>query len=379
MQLILGLILLGLLNLVRAKVVSVPARDPSIILDQYWVLEENELGCGPIYYTEIPKSVALFNFTGTAVSVLGSMSARGGVYDVYLDSILQATVDRYTPSAKDQCGYTVFSKTGLSDTQHALRLSLRTNSTQWRPGSGDGRMDFTEIQYTVPDSVETPNVGPGKKKKSAPVGAIAGGVVGGIVVLGAAAIGLWYFLVKRPKKIKPYGKVDLEEEKDGPFGPHGLDRRGSTMLMPVAGYEIEPFQWDPNAQPASVDPSTSATAPGPSSGKPMRNANSPAHTSPSQPTPDQPNSAQPIPAQPTLAHLTEKTTTTPSQSPDSSAHAEPQSPTGAPPVTHARIPEGLPENDIQRIAQAILDKSAVVDHRRSGLPPYTHRPFMRDS
>ncbi|KAG8940406.1 hypothetical protein FRC03_005544 [Tulasnella sp. 419] len=148
-------------GLAGAEVIRVDSQDERILLDQYFLVDKDEPGCNNLEFSMVVNSTALFNFTGTAVSVIGSKSRRGGVFDVYLDSKLESTVDRYTASSRLECGMIMFEKTNLTFSQHSLQMTFRRNSTQFDPAiSSPGYMDLQEIQYTIPDSMTAPTITP---------------------------------------------------------------------------------------------------------------------------------------------------------------------------------------------------------------------------
>ncbi|KAG8957955.1 hypothetical protein FRC03_009578 [Tulasnella sp. 419] len=227
-------VLFSLWGFSRAKVITVPAEDPSILLDQYFKqASDAPPGCEGTYLTQVPNSYALFNFTGTAVDVIGSTSSRGGAYDIYFDSKIQATIDRYAPSSKLQCPLVTFSRSGLPYIQHSLLMVFRGNSTQHLPESGSGYMDLAAIQYTIPDIDDSQDEGSEGKD----VAAVIGGAVGGGVGLALIVALIWYVASRK--------------------------RRGNAELVThdVGESRTEKPKWPPPASPSFGFASTSLAYP----------------------------------------------------------------------------------------------------------------------
>jgi hypothetical protein len=67
-------------------------------------------------------SVAVFKFTGTAVSWIGRKDPWAGVAQVYLDGVSQGMVDTSGPCCQSQA--VVFSKSGLASTSHTLVIQV---------------------------------------------------------------------------------------------------------------------------------------------------------------------------------------------------------------------------------------------------------------
>ncbi|KAG8949490.1 hypothetical protein FRC03_000325 [Tulasnella sp. 419] len=384
-------VLVGALSFAKAKVITVPAVDPSIRLDQFFGLDDDEPGCDPTYFTKEPNSAALFDFVGTEISLIGSTSSRGGVYDVYLDQKLESTVDRYANSVKLQCGLVTFSKKNLPYVQHNLRVVFRQNSTNAMPDAGAGYFDFSAIQYAVPEDADpsvtyATNVGVATgtasaaavAKKSAPIGAIVGGIVGGVVGLGVMAFLIW-FLVFRKKKDTT--NVDMTYDNQGdkgqyvmPFSPPtttvtpGFDH-GALPYQPspppvVTGYhphpqpyQPQPFQWDANSNNNYMNQhNTGTVTTGPLSPTLTGSGrDSVAYkTDVSSPIPFKSDSLSPSPPYPAPSH-------------------SPVSPDGTNMMGgyQHNLPMGaaqpLPQEEIQRIAQAVLLHSAA--HEDPAGPP----------
>ncbi|KAG8910723.1 hypothetical protein FRC02_007046 [Tulasnella sp. 418] len=111
----------------------------------FWL--DNSLGGCFTYWSRNPGSTVMFNFTGTAVTVIGHESGSGGVSEVYIDNKLAGIIDRYVASSKNRCNAKAFEKTGLPFTEHALKIVLVGNSTEWDSTVfGPGIITLSEIQ-----------------------------------------------------------------------------------------------------------------------------------------------------------------------------------------------------------------------------------------
>ncbi|KAG8939981.1 hypothetical protein FRC03_005870, partial [Tulasnella sp. 419] len=235
----------------RAEVISVPAGDPSILLDQYFLQAvDTPPGCEGTYFTQIPNSYAIFNFTGIEVTVLGSTNSRGGVYDVYLDSKIQLTIDRYSTQNKPRCGVAMFTRSGLPYMRHSLRMVFKGNSSETRPDSTPAYMDFAAIEYTIPDTDSQDGGSAGKGK--IPLAAVIGGAVGGGVLLVLIVALIWWIVsrkgrdntapvtpavpqrpvrkLKRPLSAAPSSRLDSASQTYRPTSPTSTYR--PTSLPP---------------------------------------------------------------------------------------------------------------------------------------------------
>lgn len=70
-------------------------------------------------------SYAEYSFTSTLVRWYASKNDGQGKADVYIDGILDATVDLYSSPAIDNTA--VYTKTGLSTTAHTIRIVVRSD------------------------------------------------------------------------------------------------------------------------------------------------------------------------------------------------------------------------------------------------------------
>ncbi|WP_052098824.1 polysaccharide lyase family protein [Paenibacillus stellifer] len=71
--------------------------------------------------TESPSETATFTFTGTGVRWLANVQSNMGLASVYIDDILQETVD-LTAANLEGYNKVVFEKTGLADGSHTLKI-----------------------------------------------------------------------------------------------------------------------------------------------------------------------------------------------------------------------------------------------------------------
>ncbi len=79
-----------------------------------------------VHYTTVNNDSFSYTFTGTGVDYVTETSSDQGDVDIYIDNTLQQTVSTYSPSRKSQ--QTVFSKTGLSDGTHTIKVVKRSGT-----------------------------------------------------------------------------------------------------------------------------------------------------------------------------------------------------------------------------------------------------------
>ncbi|MGF1777424.1 right-handed parallel beta-helix repeat-containing protein [Vibrio nomapromontoriensis] len=68
----------------------------------------------------IPGDYVEYTFTGTAIKWIGRKNRYSGVAKIYIDDILQGTVDTYSDSSLHQVS--LFDKVGLSNAQHTIKI-----------------------------------------------------------------------------------------------------------------------------------------------------------------------------------------------------------------------------------------------------------------
>lgn len=74
-------------------------------------------------WTAVTSNYAQLTFTGTTVKWIGLKSSNQGNADVYVDGVLQTTVDLY--AASDQLQQVLYSKTGLSAGSHTIKVVVK--------------------------------------------------------------------------------------------------------------------------------------------------------------------------------------------------------------------------------------------------------------
>lgn len=77
------------------------------------------------HYVNIAGDYAQYTFTGTEVKWLSSTMLNRGKADVYIDDVLDATVDTYSSTNVYQ--NTVYSRTGLSNGSHTIKIVVRND------------------------------------------------------------------------------------------------------------------------------------------------------------------------------------------------------------------------------------------------------------
>ncbi|XVQ89631.1 fascin domain-containing protein [Microbispora siamensis] len=79
------------------------------------------------HHTTTAGATARYTFTGTGVDYLSERNGDMGNVDVYIDDVFQANVNLYVSGAR-QAQQVVYSKTGLANGQHTIKIVNRTTS-----------------------------------------------------------------------------------------------------------------------------------------------------------------------------------------------------------------------------------------------------------
>ena len=80
-----------------------------------------------VHYSLTVGAAASYTFTGTGVDYISERNGDMGTVDVYLDNVLQATVNLKASGAR-QVQQTVWSKTGLTAGSHTIRIVNKTTT-----------------------------------------------------------------------------------------------------------------------------------------------------------------------------------------------------------------------------------------------------------
>ncbi|GLX99172.1 hypothetical protein [Herbidospora sp. NBRC 101105] len=79
------------------------------------------------HHSTTVNAAATYTFTGTGIEILSERFSDMGNVDVYIDNVFQQNVNLYQSGAR-QAQQVVYSKTGLSNGQHTLRVVNKTTS-----------------------------------------------------------------------------------------------------------------------------------------------------------------------------------------------------------------------------------------------------------
>lgn len=91
------------------------------------------------HYTTSMNSTAEYTFSGTSVSWYGVKGSDHGKADVYIDGMLDSTIDTYSATRSVQAG--LYTKTGLSSGSHTIKIVVRSD----RNASSSG--NYVEVDY----------------------------------------------------------------------------------------------------------------------------------------------------------------------------------------------------------------------------------------
>ena len=94
------------------------------------------------HYSNVKNSYAEFAFTGTEVSWIGEKVWNRGIADVYMDDILDASVDCYNATSIRQ--QVLYIKMGLTNSAHKIKILVKG---QKNTNSNDYYIDIDAIRY----------------------------------------------------------------------------------------------------------------------------------------------------------------------------------------------------------------------------------------
>jgi alpha-L-fucosidase 2 len=80
-----------------------------------------------VHHSETAGATAQYTFTGTGVDYLSERNGDMGTVDVYIDNVLQTTVNLNTTGAR-QVQQVVYTKSGLANGNHTIKIVNRTTS-----------------------------------------------------------------------------------------------------------------------------------------------------------------------------------------------------------------------------------------------------------
>src|SRR5205823_12822498 len=104
-------------------VTRVEETDPSITYTGDWFpADPRAWSGGTAVYSTTAGNEATLAFTGTAVDWIGFLGPQTGMARVFLDGVLAAEVDTYSPTAQVQA--VVFRATSLANTSHTLTIEV---------------------------------------------------------------------------------------------------------------------------------------------------------------------------------------------------------------------------------------------------------------
>ena len=84
------------------------------------------------HWSNTSSIYAQYTFTGAAIKWIGSENSDHGKADVYIDGVLDATVDTYNSSWSKQ--YVLYVKTGLSYGSHTIKIVVRNDKNPLSSG-----------------------------------------------------------------------------------------------------------------------------------------------------------------------------------------------------------------------------------------------------
>jgi hypothetical protein len=99
----------------------------SITYSGSWTANSSQTGYynNTLHYSNTAGSYEQYTFTGTTINWIGAKNNDHGKVDIYIDGIFDATVDTYSATWDKQ--QTLYTKTGLSNASHTIKIQLRSD------------------------------------------------------------------------------------------------------------------------------------------------------------------------------------------------------------------------------------------------------------
>lgn len=208
----LGLLALAILGgVVADTTIVVDGVDPSIGYyapetnadngTSWAVIQPSSDSCNtPQWITSRLGDYMAFMFTGTGISIVGTLGTKGGIINFALDGLNITNFDR--ANRQLICDAVLLQKLGLNLAQHRVVATLVGRETNLQTGQLDGALSIQSVKYTIPGS-KTSSVR--RQVKPAIVAMIA------VIVLIAAA-GLAYFFWRKRHPIHRYTPVRRNDD-----------------------------------------------------------------------------------------------------------------------------------------------------------------------
>ncbi|KIK04494.1 hypothetical protein K443DRAFT_417841 [Laccaria amethystina LaAM-08-1] len=299
--------------LARTKVI-VDNEDPSITYTGSWTQNTDKFVPGSLpsglpYHNSTHQSVNAgdsfaFSFTGSSVSIYGIMSWAnlGSIETTYtLDGSPLSrtyTVTQSTPqfagNSSDQNNYLLFSLDSILSGNHMLVVNvisvtggqtfifdyLTYTPYFWSLASMPNLTGVSSTSGAHSSSTSTPSPSVTSSSKSSPAGAIAGGMIGGLILLSAIAAFFYWFgkrsasqntaqntalptnYASEPLSTNMRQQTPSNENTISPFLDAGVTQYGLASYVPTAverkqGLHSEQFSSTTSGDPAMSDATTS--------------------------------------------------------------------------------------------------------------------------
>ncbi|QGQ99716.1 DUF4185 domain-containing protein [Paenibacillus psychroresistens] len=104
---------------------------------------------GSVHYSNASGNYAQYGFTGTSVKWMGAKNNDHGKADIYMDGVLDATIDTYSATFDKQ--QILYTKTGLSSGSHTIKIQLRSDKN----AASSGYYTDVDAFITVPGATAT--------------------------------------------------------------------------------------------------------------------------------------------------------------------------------------------------------------------------------
>ncbi|KAG9045418.1 hypothetical protein FS837_006351 [Tulasnella sp. UAMH 9824] len=194
----------------------------------------------------------VFTWTGTGVQVIGTVGKKRGLIQFALDG--QNTTLKDRSNQQLVCDSVLYEVRGLPYQQHTVMATLVGKDINYSSGVIDGCIPIQRIRTHAALLVDTrfpsrcvaldsgryfiPGGG------SSNVGAIAGGVVAGIIALAAAGVGTWWYLRRKKQQNPEARRTSAGAFIDSDDVPGHLQGKAALSANTSPGLIATPFEWN---------------------------------------------------------------------------------------------------------------------------------------
>ncbi|KAK7694091.1 hypothetical protein QCA50_003667 [Cerrena zonata] len=226
-----------------SKQVIVSSSDSDIKYNGNWTFIPEDDDHDAFHWTGTPNSGFTYEFVGTDISIVGALNPTD--LKRYTPLVASFTIDNQDAVTNIAWNTTELVETVLWFQSGTLSSGQHQISVNVKSCSNFNTFIFFAIYYvpsetppatvTLTSLISAPTastthmsnqdtVSGDVSKTDAPLGAIIGGVVGGLIFVGLVSLGLWYYFTNRRTRQANFFKLTnvdewIDEEEDGKFPP----------------------------------------------------------------------------------------------------------------------------------------------------------------